>query len=51
MLGLLSRPLPVTPVLVIDQAEEMFTLARSPGEEWARGRVLEMIRQIGDRRG
>ena len=31
ILGMLSRALPVTPVLVIDQAEEMFTLARSPG--------------------
>ena len=51
VLGRLSRPLPVTPVLVIDQAEEMFTLARSAVEEWARGRVLEMIRQVGDRRG
>ena len=30
VLARLSRPLPVTPVLVIDQAEEMFTLARSP---------------------
>ena len=47
----LSGELPVTLVLVIDQAEEMFTLARSPAEEWARGRVLEMIRQIGDRQG
>ncbi len=51
VLGRLSRPLPVTPVLVIDQAEEMFTLARSPDEDWGRGRVLEMIRQVGDRRG
>ena len=51
ILGRLSRPLPVTPVLVIDQAEEMFTLARSPDEEWGRSRVLEMIRQVGDRRG
>ena len=51
VLARLSRPLPVTPVLVIDQAEEMFTLARSPDEEWGRGRVLEMIRQVGDRRG
>ena len=49
VLGRLSRDLPVTPVLVIDQAEEMFTLARSPVEEWGRGRVLEMIRQVGDR--
>ena len=47
----LSGELPVTLVFVIDQAEEMFTLARSPVEESARGRVLEMIRQIGDRHG
>ena len=51
MLGRLSRDLPVTLVLVIDQAEEMFTLARSPVEEWGRDRVLEMIRQVGDGRG
>ena len=29
----------------------MFTLARSPVEEWGRDRVLEMIRQVGDGRG
>ena len=51
VLGRLSRNLPVTPVLVIDQAEEMFTLARSPAEDWDRERVLDMIRQVGDRRG
>ena len=51
VLSRLSRALPVTLLIVIDQAEEMFTLARSPDEERVRGRVLEMIRQVGDRQG
>ncbi len=51
LLGRLARAMPATLVLVIDQAEEMFTLARSPDEERVRGRVLEMIRQVGDRQG
>jgi len=51
VLGRLARALPVTLVLVIDQAEEMFTLARSPAEAWGRDRVLEMIRQVADGQG
>jgi len=51
VLSRLARALPVKLVLVIDQAEEMFTLARSPAEEWGRDRVLEMIRQVGDGQG
>jgi tetratricopeptide (TPR) repeat protein len=47
----LSRVLPVTPVLVIDQAEEVFTLARSAAEDGGPERVLEMIRHVGEGRG
>ena len=50
-LAFLAHALPVTPVLVVDQAEEMFTLARSPEEEHGRDRVLEMFRQVGERGG
>ena len=51
VLAHLSLTIPVTPVLVIDQAEEMFTLARSPTEEWCRDRAVEMIRKVGEERG
>ncbi len=47
----LSSALPVTLVLVIDQAEEMFTLARAPTDVWSRDRVLEMIRQVAESQG
>jgi WD40 repeat protein/tetratricopeptide (TPR) repeat protein len=50
-LGGVGRAVPVTPVLVIDQAEEVFTLARRPDEQFARDRVLEMLRHVADGRG
>jgi hypothetical protein len=51
VLECLGQAVPVTPVLVIDQAEEVFTLARGPAEEYARDRVLEMLRHVADGRG
>ncbi|MFO0798483.1 MAG: tetratricopeptide repeat protein [Gemmataceae bacterium] len=45
LLAELGRVLPFTPVLVIDQAEEVFTLARTPADEANRARALEMLRR------
>lgn len=45
LLAELSRRLPFTPVLVIDQAEEVFTLARTPADEANRNEALEMLRR------
>ncbi len=45
LLADLSRVLPFTPVLIIDQSEEVFTLARTPADEENRGRALEMLRR------
>lgn len=45
LLADLGRVLPFTPVLVIDQAEEVFTLARTPDDEANRGLALEMLRR------
>jgi WD40 repeat protein/tetratricopeptide (TPR) repeat protein len=42
----LGRVVPVTPVLVIDQAEEVFTLARGTREQRVRDRVLELLRHV-----
>ena len=45
ILGKISEHLPFTPILIVDQAEEVFTLAETP-EETARGRQsLDMLRQ------
>jgi tetratricopeptide (TPR) repeat protein len=45
LLADLGRVLPFTPVLVIDQAEEVFTLARTPDDEANRALALEMLRR------
>jgi WD40 repeat protein len=45
VLAELSLILPFTPVLVIDQAEEVFTLARTPADEDNRTQALEMLRR------
>jgi WD40 repeat protein len=48
----LSVALPFTLVLMIDQAEEMFTLVRPEGSGLAdRDRVLQMLSRIGEGRG
>jgi hypothetical protein len=45
LLAELARAVPYTPVLVIDQAEEVFTLARTPADEANRALALEMLRR------
>jgi hypothetical protein len=45
VLSAVAAPLPFTPVLVIDQAEEVFTLARTPADEQNRIHMLEMLRR------
>jgi WD40 repeat protein len=47
----LGNRLPYTPVLVIDQAEEVFTLARTPEEAERRKQALEMLRRAGEAEG
>ena len=44
VLGAVASRLPFTSVLVIDQAEEVFTLARSPTDEESREHALEALR-------
>jgi WD40 repeat protein len=44
-LAALGDVLPFGPLLVIDQAEEVFTLARKPEDQEGRRRVLELLRQ------
>ena len=51
-LGALASAVPFTLVLVIDQAEEMFTLANPDGSGLAdRDRVLRMLSRIGEGKG
>ena len=51
-LGALASAVPFTLVLVIDQAEEMFTLANPDGSGLAdRDRVLRMLSRVGEGRG
>jgi tetratricopeptide (TPR) repeat protein len=51
-LGALASSVPFTLVLVIDQAEEMFTLANPDGSGLAdRDRVLRMLSKVGEGRG
>ena len=51
-LGALGSAVPFTLVLVIDQAEEMFTLANPDGSGLAdRDRVLRMLSRVGEGRG
>ncbi len=51
-LGALASAVPFTLVLVIDQAEEMFTLANPDGSGLAdRDRVLQMLSRVGEGRG
>ena len=45
LLSDLARKLPFVPVLVIDQAEEVFTLARTAADEENRNLALEMLRR------
>lgn len=45
VLAEVARALPFAPVLVLDQAEEVFTLARTPEDETNRVLALEMIRR------
>jgi tetratricopeptide (TPR) repeat protein len=46
VLAALGDRLPYGPVLVIDQCEEVFTLARTPEEHENRRLALEMLRQV-----
>jgi hypothetical protein len=46
LLDAIASRLPYVPVLVLDQAEEMFTLARTPGEAESRRAALEMLRRL-----
>jgi hypothetical protein len=48
MLADLGQRLPFLPVLVMDQAEEVFTLAREKEDEAARTVALEMLRQASE---
>jgi WD40 repeat protein len=51
LLAEIGQRLPFTPVLVIDQAEEVFTLAHERGDEAARAASLEMLRQASETAG
>ena len=51
LLSELAALLPFAPILIVDQAEEVFTLARSKQDEKARIAVLEMLRQLNSARG
>jgi hypothetical protein len=51
LLAALAERLPYTLVLVIDQAEEVFTLARTSEDEDSRDRALEMLRRALDAPG
>ncbi len=46
LLAALAERLPYTLVLVIDQGEEVFTLARTQEDEGNRHRALEMLRRV-----
>jgi hypothetical protein len=48
LLAELGKRLPYAPILVIDQAEEVFTLARTPVDADNRRRTLEMLRLAGE---
>jgi WD40 repeat protein/tetratricopeptide (TPR) repeat protein len=50
-LAALGDALPFGPLLVIDQAEEVFTLARKPEDQEGRRRVLELLRQTAETDG
>jgi WD40 repeat protein len=47
----LGERLPFTPVLVIDQAEEVFTLARERGDELVRAAALQILRETAETLG
>jgi WD40 repeat protein len=51
LLSDLGERLPFTPVLVIDQAEEVFTLAREKRDEATRAAALEMLRLTAETTG
>jgi hypothetical protein len=51
LLAELGERLPYTPILLIDQAEEVLTLAREKGDEAVRAAALEMLRQAAERAG
>ena len=48
LLERLSAPLPHALVLVLDQAEELFTLAKTPGEIAARDQALRLLQRVVD---
>ena len=48
LLAELGKRLPFAPILVIDQAEEVFTLARAPLDTDNRTQTLEMLRLAGE---
>jgi WD40 repeat protein len=48
LLGELGKRLPFASILVIDQAEEVFTLARTPMDAENRRQTLEMLRLAGE---
>jgi hypothetical protein len=50
LLEKLGGRLPYCPVLVIDQAEEVFTLARTPADDENRRQALEMLRLAAESR-
>ena len=47
----MAASLPFAPILIVDQAEEVFTLAKSKEDEKARNAVLEMLRLLNTARG
>src|SRR5262249_19275459 len=51
LLGELGARLSYTPVLVIDQGEEVFTLARTAQDEENRAKALEMLRAAAEMAG
>jgi hypothetical protein len=51
VLASLGERLPYTPVLVINQAEEVFTLARTEEDTDLRKKALEMLRRAGETQG
>ena len=48
LLERLSAPLPHALVLVLDQAEELFTLAKTPEEIAARDQALRLLQRVAD---
>jgi WD40 repeat protein len=48
LLERLAAPLPHALVLIVDQAEELFTLAKEPGEITSRDQALRLLQHVAD---